>query len=130
MNYAHKPRASRHVEPACALVGAAIAWWVWGAAAFVVLAALFALLLVLSIVCPRAYEPVHRVQGWLTGRILTLVTWAILSIVFALVFIPAGLALRLARRRKIAVSRAMGEGGTYWTNVEGQVPADFFTRQF
>lgn len=83
---------------ACAAAGGALAWWHWRGPWFAALALVLASLLVLAIVLPRAYAPVFAVLDGLVRLILQAITWTLLALVFAVVFIPGRVLLALLRR--------------------------------
>ncbi len=81
-----------------AAIGGAVAGWHWRTPAAITLAILTGALLLLALFLPRVYAPVFRVLDGIVQALLQAVTWVLLGIVFALVFIPGRLVLRLRGR--------------------------------
>jgi hypothetical protein len=105
-------------------------YWVWRsrAAWSVALLAAVAVVFLLAVFAPRAFAPVQRVLDAITGVILQVVTYVLLALVFALVFVPGRLVLRL-RRRDVLQRAKDAQAATYWEPVRTIEGGDF-GRQF
>jgi hypothetical protein len=112
-----------------ALVGlTGILLWRGKPATAMLLGAIAAMLMLLSVLLPAAIPPIHR--GWMAGAhaMSRVTTPIILGIVYFLVLTPTGLVRRLLRQSSLRRDRS---SDTYWITreVPARRPADM-RRQF
>jgi len=93
---------------------------VWGLAAVI---------LVLGLVAPRAYRPVHRFGLWLGKIIGALLTYVLLIPLYFLVFLPGALVLRLQGRDPMH-RRARDRAYTCWIPRRRPAERETYSRQF
>jgi hypothetical protein len=108
---------------------AVLSYWA-GGRALVVWCALAVVLLALALTAPRVLAPARR--GWIRlGQIMSrLISPLVLGLVYAIVFIPLALLMRLFRRDAMARAAAPA-GGSYWLRrVDPVVGADRLKDQF
>jgi len=114
--HAAPPRTRTILTAAAAAIGGAVAWWHWRAPWATALALVTSSLLLVAVFAPRAYAPVYRVLDGIVRGLLQAITWLILGLVFALVFIPGRLVLLLRRRDPLQRSPDPS-CATYWSEV-------------
>jgi hypothetical protein len=87
------------------------------------------LILVLGLVAPPAYRPVHRFGQWLGRAVGALLTWVLLVPFYFLVFTPGALLLRLQGRDPMH-RRLRDSKYTCWIRRTRPAQADTYRRQF
>jgi hypothetical protein len=101
-----------------------------GTAAAVVAAIALALAL-LALVAPlTAFKKVSSVLEAFARGVASVVTWVLMTLLYYIVFLPAGLVLRA--RGKLAITKGADRRlATYWTPTEGrETPLESYRRQF
>jgi len=93
---------------------------IWGLALFILL---------LGLVAPRAYQPIHRIGKWL-GRIIgNLLSYLMLVPLYLLVFTPASIYLKLKRRDPMQRQKRDPQH-TYWIPRRLRSALGGYRRQF
>lgn len=108
-------------------IGAGVIEWKTKALWAESLLAVLIVLLAVAILAPRLYQPVEAGLDWVQEATLRLVTWTLLALVFALVFVPASLWLRITKGSRVLRSR---KTDTYWRDCRPREADKFFGRQF
>lgn len=113
---------------ATAALAGALALFAWRggpvAGSVVVVAGVLALL---SWAAPRLAEPIHRALDRAVELLLAALTWCLLALVFAIIFVPGRLVLGRARR---PLAGAPAAGSTYWRPCRARNDARSFERQY
>jgi hypothetical protein len=96
------------------------AYWPW------VLLAVGAVFLLLALLWPAGYRPVDRGLKLLQNATVAIFSWAILLVVFVLIFVPG----RWILRSRLRPFWCHGKMDTYW--LDGPLPSESedFQRQF
>jgi hypothetical protein len=90
---------------------------------------LAAVILVLGLVAPAAYRPIHGFGQWLGKAVGALLTWVLLVPLYFLVFTPGAILLRLQGRDPM--HRKMRDGKyTCWIPRNRKGTAETYSRQF
>ncbi len=87
------------------------------------------LILVLGLIAPAAYRPIHRFGQWLGGAVGVLLTWVLLVPLYYLVFTPGALLLRLQGRDPMH-RRLRDIKFTCWIPRTRQATTESYDRQF
>ena len=103
-------------------------WKPWMAA---IVAGVALVLGLLALAAPlTAYKQVTRALDVFAHGIAATVTWVLMTVLYYLLFLPAGLILR--SRRKLAITRSFDKSlPTYWTATDGREhPPESYRKQF
>jgi hypothetical protein len=96
------PFARARLQASAACIGTLALWWWRGGPVAATLAGIMAALAVLAWAAPVRYAPVQRTLDRLIHWLLTAITWALLGLVYFLVFTPIRLVRSLAGRDPLA----------------------------
>lgn len=113
------------------LVGCAVSGLIWHLHGGTVPRAIFAatlLLAALALAAPRLYAPVQRLLEGFGRGVARAVTWVVLGLLFAGVFVPGRLLLRLRRKDPLQLRRSAVD--SYWQSPRTTPGAESFDRQF
>lgn len=119
-------RARLQATAACA--GSLVLWWRIGGAGPLGLVGFAATLALLAWISPSRYAPVQRVLDRLVQSVMTLLTWAVLGLVYFGLFTPLRFWRALFRRDPLRLRRAP-DAATYLQPLRPATPARF-DRQF
>jgi hypothetical protein len=109
------------------VLGAGLIYWRTAATWSLLLLAGFGILFLLALLAPKLYAPIGALFRGLEKGMLRLFTWSLLAVIFALVFVPAGLVQRLRGRSAFSRRKSMD---TYWRDCRSEPVAEAFGRQF
>jgi lysophospholipase L1-like esterase len=104
--------------------------WLWGKPVFAaVVAGIGALLVVLQVAAPSGFQLFMRVFTALGTWLGKVVSFAALTVVYGLLFVPVALLARLLRRDSLGLRRE-ARSSTYWLEEPAADPARLFDRPF
>jgi hypothetical protein len=112
-------------------LAAAALLYLWKPKLALVVAAVALILGLLALVAPLTlYKKVTHAFDVFAHGVAAAVTWVLMTLLYYLLFLPAGLILRA--RRKLAITRSFDPGlSTYWTATDGrQHPPESYRKQF
>lgn len=112
-------------------LASAALFYLWKPKLALVIAAVALILGLLAIVAPLTlYKKVMRAFDVFAHGVAAAVTWVLMTLLYYVLFLPAGLLLR--SRRKLAITRSFDSGlSTYWTATDGrQHPPESYRKQF
>lgn len=122
---------TRNVITALAAAGGALAAWLrWGGPWLAALAGLMAVAAACALFWPRGFAPLQAALDRATAAVLRGLTYALLGLVFAVVFIPGRFVLACLGRDPLARGRA-ADGESYWRHARApRAGSGRFTAQF
>jgi hypothetical protein len=128
-----KDAASRRrglIGGAVGLAVAAAAWLWWRPNVAYVIAAVSVVLTLLALAAPPAYRKVTGLLDLFAHGVGMAVTWVFMTLLYYLLFFPAGLLLRA--QKKLAVTQHPDRRlPTYWSSTEGKPwTAESYRKQF
>jgi hypothetical protein len=104
--------------------------WLWGKPIFAaIVAGIGALFVILKLAAPSGHQILWRVFTALGIKLGSAVSFTALTVVYALFFVPAGLAARLLRRDALGL-RNREASSTYWLEEPAADPVRLFDRPF
>jgi hypothetical protein len=112
-------------------LAAAALLYLWKPKLALVVAAVALILGLLALVAPLTlYKKVTRAFDVFAHGVAAAVTWALMTLLYYVLFLPAGLILR--SRRKLAITRSFDSSlPTYWTATDGREhPPESYRKQF
>jgi hypothetical protein len=95
----------------------------------VVIAAAAVVILLLGLIAPRAYRPIHRFGQWLARGVGLVLVYVLMVPCYYLFFFPVAVLLRWQGRDPLH-RRPRAAGLTYWIPRRQETPLDLYERQF
>jgi hypothetical protein len=115
--------------PAFAVAFTALGWWRWRTPASLALLLFAGALLLLALFAPWLFAPVEQLLRRFGRLVAIAFTWAVLALVFLLVFVPGRLLLLLLRRDPLH-RRPDPRRASYWEPLPPAPGVGHFRRQF